>query len=350
MVYSGVLEPLANWSDPGKRKLWAIKAAHERDENRLLELLEAYLLLKGRKKALISPETLRTYRTAIRDYIAWAWPEDAPGPRVHILQATSDDLDHYLNELQTRGGHLPDNARPLKPASVATYLAGVRSFYRALEWAGAAIAPDDVHAPADPTPREERRPALPMELYRRLLDHLDNPEDDSKLRDRAMVRLMAEAGLRISEVIHLDEADLLATERLLVVRSGKGGKQRSVPISRSLAAELAYWMRLRKSHVIPGEPALFVNTGGRKNRGRRLSASMLRKRLARYYQELGFPSRYHGAHMLRHTAGTRFYRATGDLHVTARLLGHTNVNTSAIYAKMDIEGLRDAIDRLEEDA
>ncbi len=345
-----MLEPLANWSDPAKRRLWAVKAAHERDEPRLIELLEAYLFLKGRKKALVSPETLRTYRTALRDYLAWAWPEGAPGPRVPILKATGDDLDRYLSELQTAGGHLPENARPLKPASVATYLAGVRAFYRALEWAGAAVAPDDVHAPADPTPREERRPALPLELYRRLLEHLDDPEDAGKRRDRAMVRLMAEAGLRISEVIHLDESDLLDTERLLVVRSGKGGKQRTVPVTRSLAAELTAWRRLRRAYAEPGENALFVNTGGRKNRGRRLSASLLRKRLARYYEALGFPPRYRGAHMLRHTAGTRFYRATGDLHVTARLLGHANVNTSAIYAKMDLEGLRDAVDRLEEEA
>ncbi|WP_457636521.1 tyrosine-type recombinase/integrase [Oceanithermus sp.] len=344
-----MLEPLANWSDPGKRRLWAVKAAHERDEERLIELLEAYLYLKSRKKSLTSPQTLRTYRTALRDYLAWAWPPDAPAPRVSILKATSDDLDRYVSELQTSGGHLPENARPLKPASVATYLSGVRAFYRALEWAGAAQAPEDVHAPTDPTPREERRPALPLDLYRRLLEHLNDPQDPAKRRDRAMVRLMAEAGLRISEVIHLNVDDLFLTERLLVVRSGKGGKQRSVPLSRSLVDEIAGWLELRRALADGAETALFVNTGGRRNKGRRLSPSLLRKRLARYYSELGFPKRYHGAHMLRHTAGTRFYRATKDLHVTARLLGHSNVNTSAIYAKMDLEDLRQAIDRLEEE-
>ncbi len=343
-----MLEPLANWSDPTKRRLWAVKAAHERDEARLIELLEAYLFLKGRKKALVSPETLRTYRTALRDYLAWAWPPGSPGPRVGILKATSDDLDRYVSELQSAGGHLPENARPLKPASVATYLAGVRAFYRALEWAGAAVAPEDVHAPADPTPREERRPALPLELYRKLLAHLDL-DDLGQRRDRAMIRLMAEAGLRISEVIHLDVDDVYLGERLLVVKSGKGGKQRSVPLTKTLAAELSDWLAARRGVAAGGETALFVNTGGRKNKGRRLSPSLLRKRLSRYFEELGFPKRYHGAHMLRHTAGTRFYRATKDLHVTARLLGHSNVNTSAIYAKMDLEGLRAAVDRMEDE-
>ncbi|MCV5639226.1 tyrosine-type recombinase/integrase, partial [Escherichia coli] len=62
----------------------------------------------------------------------------------------------------------------------------------------------------------------------------------------------------------------------------------------------------------------------------------------------GFPERYRGAHMLRHTAGTRFYKASRDLHATARLLGHSNLNTSAIYAKMDLEGLFEVVDRIDE--
>ena len=52
--------------------------------------------------------------------------------------------------------------------------------------------------------------------------------------------------------------------------------------------------------------------------------------------------------MLRHTAGTRFYRASRDLHATARLLGHASPSTSAIYAKMDLTGLFEVMDQLDE--
>jgi integrase/recombinase XerC len=54
-----------------------------------------------------------------------------------------------------------------------------------------------------------------------------------------------------------------------------------------------------------------------------------------------------GLHTLRRTAGTHLYRATKDLHVVADLLGHASVNTSAIYAKMDMETRRDALEKME---
>ncbi len=344
-----MLAPLPNWYDPKKRRLEAVRAAADRDEARLLELLEVYLRLKGRKKSATSPRTLRTYRVGVRDFLAWAWPAGARGPRVNLLKATADDLDRWVSELLAIGGHLRENAGPLSPTTVQTYLAGVRAFYRALAWAGAiAEVPEGVRAPSDPTPPEERRPALPLSLYRQLLKALSG-DDAASVRDRAMVRLMGEAGLRVSEVVGLDLEDLLLGERLLVIRQGKGGKQRSVPLSRGVVADLERWLALRAGFAAPGVRAVFVNVGGRRARGQRTSADMVRKRLNRYYLELGFPPRYHGAHMLRHTAGTRFYRASKDLHLTARLLGHKSVNTSAIYAKMDLGDLRALIDELEDD-
>ncbi len=339
------LIPLANWHNPSKRRLEAIRAAHERDETALLELHRAYLLLKSRKRAATSPKTLELYQVAVRDYLAWAWPPESPGPRVEILKATGDDLDRWIAELQTQGSHLRPDSFALRPGSIATYLAAVRSFYRALAWAGASQVPQS-HAPRDPTPAHERRPALPLELYRRLLAYLESSEPAHR-RDRLAVRLMGEAGLRISEVVHLKLQDWHPAERLLEVR-GKGNKVRSVPLSKSLAEELEAWLKLRLAYAQAGENHVLVNLGGRKGHGQGMSEKALRESLNHHYRTLGFPSRYHGAHMLRHTAGTRFYKASRDLHATARLLGHANVNTSAIYAKMDLEGLFAVVDRLEE--
>ena len=340
------LVPLSQWQDPEKRHRETVRAAHERDEAALLDLLAVYLSTKSRKRSQISPKTLTAYSLALRDYLAWVWPKDSPGPNFSILKATSDDLDRYVADLQSHGGHLSDRA-PLVPATIASYLAGVRAFYRALAWAGAA-SPLTVSAPPDPTPPEERRPALPAALYQQLLARLSSntPQD---LRDRVAVRLLGETGLRISELCSLNTDDVDLKERILLVKRGKGGKSRSVPLAPGLSSDLGLWQRERLAYALPGEKAFLVNLGGRKASGRRLSPSMLRKILAGYYQELGFPERYHGAHMLRHTAGTRIYRGTRDLHVTARILGHQNLNTSAIYAKMDLEGLRQTIDQLEDE-
>ncbi|MCX8087673.1 MAG: tyrosine-type recombinase/integrase [Meiothermus ruber] len=339
-----MLVPLANWHNPSKRRLEAIRAAHERNQAGLLELLEAYLILKGRKRATLSRRTLENYRLAVRDYLAWAWSDTQS---LDILKATADDLDRYIAHLQVHGGNLNNSERRhLKPGSIATYVAGVRAFYRALEWANAATLPQ-VPSPSDPTPPEERRPALPDSLYKKLLQHLSGPNPHNT-RDRLAVRLMAEAGLRISEVINLQVDDLSLNERLLVVRAGKGGKQRSVPLSKALVQEIEGWLRLRLAYVAAGERSLLINLGGRKANGRAMTDKSLRKILNRHYRDLGFPERYYGAHMLRHTAGTRFYKLSRDLHATARILGHANVNTSAIYAKMDLEGLFGVVDKLDD--
>lgn len=339
-----MLVPLANWNNPSKRRLEAIRAAHERNQSGLLELLEAYLILKGRKRATLSQRTLENYRLAVRDYLAWAWSDTQS---LDILKVTEDDLDRYIAQLQLHGGNLEHSEQlHLKPGSIATYLAGVRAFYRALEWAHAATLPQ-VRSPSDPTPPEERRPALPDNLYIKLIQHLSGTSPQH-VRDRLAVRLMAEAGLRISEIINLQVEDISLVERLLLVRAGKGGKQRSVPLSKALVQEIEGWLKLRLAYLAAGERALLINLGGRKANGRPMTDKSLRKTLNQYYRDLGFPKRYYGAHMLRHTAGTRFYRKSRDLHATARLLGHTNVNTSAIYAKMDLEGLFDLVDGLDE--
>lgn len=337
-----MLVPLSNWHDPVKRRLEAVRAAHERNESGLLELLEAYLTLKGRKRATLSRRTLENYHLAVRDFLAWAWSDTQS---LDILKATADDLDRYVAHLQLYGGNLGRRGRGLKPGSIATYLAGVRALYRALEWARAATVLE-VRSPSDPTPPEERRPALPEELYRKLLQYLSGPNPEH-IRDRLAVRLMAEAGLRISEVINLLIDDISLAQRLLVVRSGKGGKQRTVPLGKSLVQEIEGWLKLRLTHVKGEERALLINLGGRKANGRAMTDKSLRRILNRHYRTLGFPARYYGAHMLRHTAGTRIYRVSRDLHATARLLGHSNVNTSAIYAKMDMGGLYDLVDRLD---
>lgn len=340
-----MLSVLPNWQNPSKRRLEAFRAAQERNEAALLELHQAYMLLKGRKRATVSPKTLELYQVAVRDYLAWAWPPESSAPTVQILKATSDDLDAWITDLQITGGHLETERFPLRPGSIATYLAAVRSFYRALAWAEAAEVPE-VIAPRDPTPAHERRPALPLELYKQLLAYLDT-EDAEARRDRIAARLMGEAGLRISEVIHLRIEDVYLSERLLEVKRGKGGKSRSVPLGKSLVAELSHWLRLRLAYAAAGETRVLVNLGGRKAHGRGMSDRGLRGILNAHYAALGFSSRYYGAHVLRHTAGTRMYKVSKDLHATARLLGHTNVNTSAIYAKLDLEGLFDVVDKLD---
>lgn len=343
-----MLVHLTNWQNPSKRRLEAIRAAHERDEEALWQLVVAFVGLYGRKQSLTSPNTFSVYRVALKDYLQWCWPVESLAPQLPILRATRDDIARYVVSLQQQGSNIKQvSGEPvsLSPNSIALRLSGVRMLYRALEWAEAATLPDGLPTVRDPTPPEERRPALPLSLYRQLLKHLDTAEPKDR-RDRIAARLAGEVGLRVSEVVGLETPQVQLAQRLIVVR-GKGGKSRSVPLDRSLAAELEDWLRLRAVLNRSSSPKVILRISKGGNLTGDLSEWGLRYALNGHYQTLGFPERYHGVHQLRHTAGTRYYRGTRDLFLTARLLGHTNVNTSSIYAKMDLEGLAAAVDSLE---
>lgn len=337
-----------NWQNPSKRRLEAIRAAQERDEDALWQLTLAYLRLYGRKQAMVSGNTLSAYRVALKDYLEWCWPIETRSPRLNLLKAQRDDLAQYVVSLQQEGSHIKlvgGERVALAPNSVALRLSGVRVLYRALEWAGVAQIAGDLPSVRDPTPPEEKRPALPLSLYRVLLNQLDK-SNPRLFRDRIAARLAGEAGLRISEVVGLEVEDIQLPQRLMLIR-GKGGKSRTVPFDKNLAGELEEWLRLRSVLNRSASPKLL----GRLSKAMHLVGSLspwgLRYALNAHYRELGFPERYHGVHQLRHTAGTRYYKGTRDLFLTARLLGHTNVNTSSIYAKMDLEDLVAAVDELE---
>jgi integrase/recombinase XerC len=322
----------SDWHEPGRRKLQAVKAATERDERRLASLLNTYLSYRGRKGAQTSPRTRETYETALRDWIAYAWPNPEASPTVPLLRTQQHDVELYVAKLQER----------VSPGTAATYLAGVRAFYRALSWAEAVQTnpAEGVRSPVDPRPRHERRDAVPLDGYRLMLETAGD-------RDRLLLRLMGDTGLRISEVASLNLADVKGG--VVVVQRGKGGKRRRVPMTRPTAAALATWLKVRQA--AHGETALFVNpSGGRTRRslvGKRMSSDTIRRAFHELRKAAGLPADY-SPHSLRHTAGTRIYRSTRDLHVVSQALGHSDVNTSSIYAKMDLEGLSDAMSKLDD--
>lgn len=347
-----------NWSDPAQRRLEALRSLQERDFDKLLELVRAYVGQRSRKQSRTSSHTIRSYKTGITDFLNWLWPQGSAGPRLHLHRCTAEELRAYLLELQTRppqkhrkhrrDGHAMLPPEAVQPATVQNYLAGVRVLLKALEWAGVnRFTLEELVAPPDPTPPENRRPALPEVTYKQeLLHHLEGDEPE-QLRMRLVVRLMGEMGLRISEVCGLETDKIDLATRLLEVR-GKGGKLRPVPIPKGLVGELRQWLKLRTVHARAGVKELIINLGNRRAKGLGTKPDQIRKQLEALYKELHLPERYRGAHMLRHTAGTRIYKRNNkDLMSVARILGHTNLNTSAIYAKMDAEGLLEAMDNAE---
>ncbi len=343
------------WANQGNRKREAVRACAERDVATLLSLLNAYLTARSRKRARTSERTRSTYELGVRTWIEFCWPDLDGSPDTPLLRATLDDVDLFVATLQSE----PSAAtrRPLAPSTISTYVSAVRTFYRALVWAGAlAVNPaDEAHAPSDPRPSHERRPAVDADAYRALCRRLTGATPLQQ-RDHVMVRLFGDAGLRVSEVVELTVDDVDLASATLFIRHGKGGRSATQFLTKRLTEALQAWLVIRPAHAAAGEQALLVNLGEQVPEaylGRRMSERTVRRTLNAYYREAGLPLRFRGTHTLRHTAGTRYYRATGDLHRTREFMRHANIATTAIYAKMDramvLEGVRQ-LDAEEDDA
>lgn len=188
------------------------------------------------------------------------------------------------------------------------------------------------------TPRGEAR--LPRVLRDDEIDLLlDTPgpsayavDDATRARDDAVLELLYGSGLRVSEVCSLRPGDLdLARSRVTVW--GKGGKQRTVPLSAPAVEVLDRWVRQHRPTVAARDPeaagALFCNA-----RGSRLAPRDVRRLLDRRSAHPTHP------HALRHTFATHLLDGGADLRAVQELLGHADLSTTQIYTHVSKERLQ----------
>jgi integrase/recombinase XerC len=326
-------EQLHLWGEEALRR-YAMEAAGNRDIDRLWRLTEAHLTLHGASGVGTSKHTLRAYRRGLVELVnLWAGESLLRPTRdagaLYIGRLRAGDRDPIVEEAPTgRRGRKPKRG-PLSPATVELRLAAARALYDALRWAGATEADPfrDVRTGRD-TNREEDIAGLKvyteLELIE-LLGHAEEPET------RVFLLLGAHAGLRVSEMLALrwEDVDLGAQE--LLVRAGKGNKRALVQMTPRLSAELEAWRRLA---LATGDSDPRVLTL-RSQYGiyRRLQRLCLRTEV-----------RFKGIHALRHAAGTKLYRQTGDLGQVQDHLRHATLDMARRYARSDRRKLRGSLD------
>jgi len=193
---------------------------------------------------------------------------------------------------------------------------------------------------------------------------LPNVRTPSGLRNKAMLKVMAYGGLRISEVVGLKTKDIRRTDGrvLLEVRNGKGGKDRTVPLPDHAAETLDTWLTRRKQmglgngHVFctiakgtnVHPKATSAGLGDEKTEtelapGRPLNPRYIRALVTRLAAKAGIEKRV-TPHVLRHTAATRMLKAAGDVRRVQEFLGHSNVGTTQIYTHVLAEDVAEAVD------
>jgi integrase/recombinase XerC len=212
-------------------------------------------------------------------------------------------------------------------ATRARKLSALKTFFRFLHKRhgveNAALALISRPRPKRPLPK-----ALSPEDARRVAHEIGEASDAAatQARDEALMMLLYGAGLRINEALSLHVGDLPAADDALRV-TGKGNKQRIVPMLAAVRAALAQWL---KFHPNPGasEP-LFVGV-----RGARLNAGVVQKHLRDFRRLNGLPE-HATPHALRHSFATHLLAGGADLRSIQELLGHASLSTTQRYTDVD---------------
>jgi len=294
----------------------ARRQRHDRQSNaRELEEFLGALALEGR-----SVHSVRAYRRDLQALL-----DALPGPLGEVRPA---DLRECFRRQQQSGR---------SPSSINRAIAAARSFCRFLYEEGR----------LETNPAQALRsirlgpPLAPKHLsvaeMERLLS-LPDAATPTGRRDRALLVLLYNTGLRVGELCGLSREDVrLPAEGWGVLQVvGKGRRLRRLPINRPAADALLAYLADRDD----GEPALFLNRSGQ-----RFSVRGIALLVNRYLQAAGITDRS-GPHVLRHTFATHALRARPNLRAVQELLGHAWVTTTQRYTHLEMEDLQDQVEEL----
>lgn len=224
------------------------------------------------------------------------------------------------------------------PTSISRKLASLRSFYRFAQREGLAD-----NNPAKPLRNPRRQRKLPHFLTTKEIGQLLNAPDREGmgLRDRAILETMYSAGLRVSELVGVNEDDLDLDQGLVRVR-GKGKKERLAPLGRFAVRALQRWLAIRKLSKQSStgyELPVFLNKFGN-----RITTRSIARMLEKYLKITGLDLRT-SPHTLRHSFATHLLDGGADIRSVQELLGHKSLITTQIYTHVSTAGLREAYHR-----
>ena len=281
------------------------------------------LLGRGR-----SPNTINGMRKRFRRFIGWCG-------RRRISSVRAVTRNHILAFAEALGSQLKYDGKPLKARTRHGYLAVVLAFFGWLHGRSRILI--------DPTVRIEL-PRLPRSLPAAVLTAVEaeqvlaQPDVGTKLglRDRAILELLYSTGLRRGELVNLLLSDLDAERGLILVREGKGRRDRVVPIGdRGLSWIGKYLPMLRpllaKEH---DQGHLFLTRCGAPISVNRLTA------ICGNYLRAALPGRPGSCHVWRHTAATLMLDAGADTRHVQELLGHACLESTQVYTHVSVSKLK----------
>jgi integrase/recombinase XerD len=286
-----------------------------RSVNSIREEFLGYL----RGECHLADNTIAAYGRDLKRFIEWL------GNR-HLHAIRVGDLTEFMGTLQEAG---------LAPASVSRCIVAIRTFFKYLQLEGAVT-----ENPAELLAAQKMWQRMPGILSRRQVDaFLTAPRktDSFWQRDAAMLEVLYATGCRASEVCSLRVRDLSLDQKFLKC-TGKGGKQRMVPIgSQAIAAIERYDEQLRgelAAKLNPPSEELFLSRSGRP-----LDRIQLWRLVKHYARRAGIDESI-SPHSLRHSFATHLLAGGADLRQVQEMLGHASIQTTQIYTHVEHSRLK----------
>jgi integrase/recombinase XerC len=282
----------------------------------------------------LSPHTVSNYALDLAELCRMA-------DKIALSKLTYHHVRRFTSQLHAQG---------LNPRSISRKLSCWRGFFN---WLGEQI--DMPANPVDGIKAPKKSKSLPKALGAddavRLVSQATN---DKTIRitescNRAMFELLYSSGLRVSELVSLDIADVneqgysslgwidLAQGEVHV--TGKGNKQRIVPVGTPALNAIRDWLSVRPTLVKAEPHPLFLN-----ERGARMAVRTVQLRLKAHARSLDIPANV-TPHVLRHSFATHVLQSSGDLRAVQEMLGHSSISATQVYTSLDFQHLAQVYDK-----
>ena len=270
----------------------------------------------------LSPLTCENYRRDLKTLAAWC---EKSG-----VGSWGD-----LNSEHVRAYSASCFRKGLSARSIQRRLSASRTFFRYL-MREKKVEKNPITSVSAPKGKKRLPGNLDADRMARLLDI---PGDGAIIeRDRAILELLYSSGLRLAELVDLDIGDVDMHDATVHV-TGKGNKDRVVPVGRQALKALRQWSITRSDLADADEKAMFVS-----NRGTRISSRSVQARVKHWAKKQGIDANVY-PHLFRHSFATHVLESSHDLRGVQELLGHANISTTQVYTHLDFQHLAQIYDQ-----
>ncbi|MDR7869967.1 MAG: tyrosine recombinase XerC [Tissierellaceae bacterium] len=245
-----------------------------------------------------------------------------------IKKINIQDLHAYISFVDKNRGN-GNNTKSRKVSSL-------RSFFKYLYSTISLLDKNPAESLEGPKTNQRHPVYLTLEQSETLLNKiLENPSEEYRKRDYAIIMLFLNCGMRLSELASINISKI-KNDTLAVI--GKGNKERTIYLNEACQDAINDYLEVRPKDVNDPD-ALFISK--RKNR---ISNRAIQHMVEKYFKKIGLDTSVYSTHKLRHTAATLMYKhGNVDIRALQEILGHESVSTTQIYTHLDDERLRDAI-------